>query len=141
MNWKILKQQEMVMGVLLLLFIVLDIPVPTVLGSVIHSLAGNIVVLMAAVYLFACVHPFVGIIGLYAAYEVLKRSIPVITHISNNARELNCQEEENVKLNPIPVTLEEEIVKHMVPKVNTSIYTKGATYKPILEDSGQSSFI
>ena len=141
MNWIRLKQQEMVLGVLFLLFIVLDIPVPNVLGSAIHSLAGNIVVLLPAVYLFACVHPVVGIIGLCAAYELLKRSIPVNTHISTNARELRSPSEKKVKLKPIPVTLEEEIVKQMVPKGPPSLLTKGATYKPILEDSGQSSFI
>lgn len=141
MNWKIFKQHEVFLGGLFLLFIVLDIPVPAVLGTAIHSLAGNMVVLALAVYVFAYVHPFVGIVGLYAAYELLKRSIPVFTHIPNFAPEERLRDVKKVAPVPIPTTLEEEIVKQRVSKTNSSSHTSGASYKPILEDSGQSSFI
>jgi len=141
MNLKILKLHEMVLGGLLILFSVLDIHVPTVLGTAINSLAGNIIVLVGALYLFACVHPLVGVFGLYAAYELMIRSIPAISPIPNNANLETRKDFDKLAKNQFPGTLEEEIVKQRVPKVNKSAYISGASYKPILEDSHQSSFI
>jgi hypothetical protein len=141
MNIKTLKQPEMLLGGLFILFIVLDIPVPRELGGVINSLVGNIIVLIGALFLFAYVHPVVGILGLYTAYELIQRSYPEYSPIPNNTVLENRKVFNKKAQNQFPVSLEEEVVKQRVPKVNTSKNTGKASYKPILEDSHQSSFI
>jgi len=141
MNWKIVKQHEMLLGGLFICFIVFDIPIPKELGIAINSLVGNIVVLVCALYLFVHVHPAVGILGLYAAYELLRQVNSGISPIPNNATLENRKDFDKLAENQFPVTLEEEIVKKRIPEVNTSTYTSGASYKPVLEDDHQSSFI
>ena len=141
MNGKVLKQHEMVLGGLFIFFIVFDIPVPKALGDVINSLLGNVVVLVCALYLFVHVHPVIGILGLYTAYELMHRSNPGLSPVSNYAQLENRKDFDKLAESQFPVTLEEEVVKQRVPEVNTSIYTSGASYKPVLEDTYQSSFI
>jgi len=141
MNVKIVKQHEMVLGGLFVFFILFDIPIPNVLAQGINSLVGNIIVLVCALYLFVHVHPAVGILGLYTAYELIQRSNPGLSPIPNNATLENRKDFDKLAENQFPVTLEEEVVKQRVPKVNTSTHTSGASYKPVLEDSHQSSFI
>jgi len=141
MNGKMLKQHEMLLGGLFIFFIVFDIPVPKALGDAINSLLGNVVVLVCALYLFVHVHPVIGILGLYTAYELMRRSNPGLSPISNYAQLENRKDFDKLAENQFPVTLEEEVVKQRVPEVNTSIYTGRASYKPVLEDTYQSSFI
>ena len=141
MNWKMLKQHEMILGGLFVFFILFDIPIPKVLAEGINSLFGNIVVLVCALYLFVHVHPVVGILGLYTAYELIHLSNPGLSPIPNNTTLENRKDFDKLAQNQFPVTLEEEVVKQRVPEVNTSTHTSGASYKPVLEDTYQSSFI
>ena len=141
MNGKILKQHEMVLGGLFVFFILFDIPIPNPLAGGINSLLGNVMVLVCALYLFVHVHPAVGILGLYTAYELIQRSNPGISPIPNNTTLENRKEFDKLAKNQFPVTLEEEVVRQRIPEVNTSTHTSGASYKPVLEDSHQSSFI
>jgi hypothetical protein len=141
MNVKILKQHEMVLGGLFVFFILFDIPIPNLLAEGINSITGNIIVLVCALYLFVHVHPAVGILGLYTAYELIHRSNPGLSPIPNNTTLETRKDFDKLAANQFPVTLEEEVVKQRVPEVNTSTHTSGASYKPVLEDSYQSAFI
>jgi hypothetical protein len=60
--------------VVLVLYSVLNIQTPSMLAKLIDNIYGNIVVIIAAFYLFAHSNPIVGVVGLFAAYELIRRS-------------------------------------------------------------------
>ena len=68
------KQHEMVLFVVLVIYIMFDISTPAMLAEHIDSVYGNIIVAILALSLFLSSHPVIGILGLFAAYELIKRS-------------------------------------------------------------------
>jgi len=80
---------------------------------------GNIVVILGAFYLLSCCNPIVGVIGLFAAYELIQRSSQR-TGTSAIQRYLPSQMKKDghfSAFNQFPVTLEEEVVANMAPLV------------------------
>ncbi len=68
------KQHEMVLFVVLIVYILFDVPTPQILASHVDTTYGTIIVAILALSLFLSTHPVVGILGLFAAYEFIKRS-------------------------------------------------------------------
>ena len=109
--------------VLLVIFVVFDIPYPPFLGKFINSYMGMFVVVVIALSLFS-LGPLVGALGLIATYMLLsRRTSPtdVMKFIPNNEKKNVFFQ--NVKNNIFPKTLEEEFIKNMVPFVNDN-YTE-----------------
>lgn len=99
-----------------------NIQTPQLLASVIDNIYGNIGVLVVAVYLIMKVNPVVGIVALYAAYELIQRSSGM-TGSAGIQKYLPSQFKQNSHLtafNQFPITLEEEVVKQMAPLVETN---------------------
>ena len=108
--------------VVLILYSVLNIQTPSMLANLIDNIYGNIGVLLVAVYLIMNVSPIVGIIALYAAYELIQRSSGM-TGSAGIQKYLPSQLTQNRHLsafNQFPITLEEEVVKQMAPLVETA---------------------
>ena len=68
------KQHEMVLFAVLVIYIMFDISTPAMLAEHVDSVYGNIIVAILALSLFLSTHPVIGILGLFAAYELIKRS-------------------------------------------------------------------
>jgi hypothetical protein len=68
------KQHEMVLFVVLVFYIMFDISTPAMIAEHVDSVYGNIIVAVLALSLFLSTHPVIGILGLFAAYELIKRS-------------------------------------------------------------------
>ncbi len=68
------KQHEMVLFVVLVIYIMFNISTPAMLAEHIDTVYGNIIVAVLALSLFLSTHPVIGILGLFAAYELIKRS-------------------------------------------------------------------
>lgn len=68
------KQHEMVLFVVLVIYIMFDISTPAMIAEHVDSVYGNIIVAVLALSLFLSTHPVIGILGLFAAYELIKRS-------------------------------------------------------------------
>lgn len=116
----------------LLLYSIFNIQTPSMLANLIDNIYGNIVVIFVAFYLFANTQPIVGVVGLFAAYELIKRS----SHSNGTLaiqRYLPTELTKNGHLsafNQFPVTLEEEVVKQMAPLVE-SAGPSNINYKPV----------
>ena len=99
-----------------------NIKTPQLLASVVDNIYGNIGVLVVAVYLIMKVNPVVGIVALYAAYELIQRSSGMTGSVGIQ-KYLPSQLKQNRHLtafNQFPITLEEEVVKQMAPLVETN---------------------
>jgi hypothetical protein len=106
------------------------------LAKLIDNIYGNIVVIIAAFYLFAHSNPIVGVVGLFAAYELIRRS----SHSTGTLAIERYLPTEIKKsghfsaFNQFPITLEEEVVKKMAPLVE-SAGPSNLNYKPASDDT------
>ena len=127
---------HLVLLMVLILYIVLNVPTPSMLANLIDNVYGNIVVILAAFYLFAYSHPIVGVVGLFAAYELIKRS----SHSTGTLaiqRYLPTELKKTGHLsafNQFPVTLEEEVVKDMAPLISSG-GPNSLHYKPVMDNT------
>ena len=88
----------------------------------IDNIFGNIIVIIFAFFVLVHSNPILGIIFVFAAYELLRRSSDS-TGTSAIKRYLPSQIKMDSHLsafNQFPVTLEEQMVKQMAPLVETS---------------------
>jgi hypothetical protein len=116
------NQHQLILLVVLILYIVFNIQTPQVLAQAIDNMYGNIVILLVVGYLIMNFNPLVGVIALYAAFELVRRS-SVATGSYAIERYLPSQFKTDGHLsafNQFPVTLEEEVVKQMAPLVEQS---------------------
>ena len=94
-----------------IVFIVSEVKVPGVIGQMVDTMVGKIVVVMVALSLFGA-HPVVGAIGLVAAYQLdhafsrtstLRSAVYVPSEKLKNPRVLSA-------INQFPTTVEEEVI-------------------------------
>jgi hypothetical protein len=131
------KQHEMVIFVLLILYIVFTPSVPLALAQYAESIYGQIIVIILAITLFLSTNPVVGILGLLAAYEFIRRSSRAtgIYGIETFSPTEKKKQEVMTAMNPAPTkTLEEELVDSLVviaPNDDIGL-TDGFSFQPVL---------
>ena len=114
---KVMKKDthHYVLAVLLIIFIVSDVRIPGVVGELVDTALGKIVVVMVALSLFGA-HPVVGAIGLVAAYQLIMRSqgLQVASlYIPSEIKKSRVL----TAMNQFPVTVEEEVISKQIPYV------------------------
>lgn len=125
------NRHQIILGVVFLIYIVASVPTPYILAQMVNTSVGTAIVVILALSMLGCCNPIVAILGLVAAYELVKRS--------GRAASLATAPSEVTKLaqmkkyNEFPKTLEEEMVQKMVPLVRHPP-APGANYKPVLDD-------
>src|SRR6056300_14011 len=113
---------QLFLVIILLGYIIFNIQTPHFLAPMIYNIFGNIIVIIFAFFVLVHSNPILGIIFVFAAYELLKRSSDT-TGTSAIKRYLPSQMKMDGHLsafNQFPVTLEEQMVKQMAPLVETS---------------------
>jgi hypothetical protein len=118
-------------------YLVFQIDTPQLLIPYIDSGMGMVTIIGIALYFFLYKHPVLGVLSLFTAYEVLRRSTvrlnritlfepnPVQTTIDNEMKAMNP---------PKLFTLEEQVVSSMapLPKASPKDYLE-SSYKPAFE--------
>lgn len=137
---KIFKKErnEYVAIALMVAFIVTDTKVPKVLGNLVDTLVGRVVVIGLAVSLLF-VHHALGVIALIFAYELIRRS-ESSTGTYQLRHYLPGLEKKNSHLsamNQFPVTLEEQMVNKMVPVVSGP--PSSSKFKPVMDNLHQAA--
>lgn len=129
-------RQHQLLLVVMVIYIIFNIQTPGFLAPFVDNIYGNISVLFVAFYLMTKVSPVVGIVALYAAFELIHRSSGM-TGSAGISKYLPSQLTQNKHLtafNQFPITLEEEMVKQMAPLVETS-GPSHLHYKPASDDT------
>ena len=131
-----LKQQELVILVVFVIYVLLEIKTPKPIAELSDNIYGNIFVIVIALIFFLNNKPVVGIFGLVVAYIFIKRSsVGNGTHAMR--RSLPSEKvkiQDFAKHNSFPVTLEEEVVSKMAPLVGPSSGVN-VNFKPVLNDT------
>jgi hypothetical protein len=133
---------EIVLFILFVIYLVLPIHMPQSLAPWVDSPLGMITMFVITLYLFLYTNPILGILYIFVAYELIRRSSSAMngsagqtTYIqyapSQRKRDSDLQE-----MNPVKSTsLEEDIVEKMAPVgySDPSTYVN-SSFKPIAED-------
>jgi hypothetical protein len=131
--------------VLFIIYLASDIEMPETIAAYIDSPIGMVGVLLVALFLFMHYNPILGVIGLFVAYEVVRRSarinnrVPMMTYVPTQAK----KDAELVEMNPVPpATLEEEMVAQMAPIGKSSLISYvSSEYKPVAENVHNASMM
>lgn len=133
---KVEQRHQLVLGVVFILYLLLDAKTPEPIAEYIDTPVGNIVVVLIAISTFYYSNPIVGILGVVVAYEVIRRSklasrtkFLVNQVLSNESSKFKTMEKLNVRRE---ISLEEEMVGKMAPLVKYDI-SSNTSYKPILD--------
>jgi hypothetical protein len=127
--FKTCRKHEMLLTVLIILYIVLNVPTPDVIAPYVDTPLGNIAVVLVALSLFTHSHAVVGVLGLFAAYVLIRRSSsssPIEAYVPSEKR----KSEELSALNQFPVTLEEQMVALRAPLADTEVGSATASFCP-----------
>jgi len=107
--------------VLFVIYIIFPFKTPAFLAGIINTPIGLISVLIVTVYLFFYTNPLLGVIYIFVAYELLRRSSlaiggPADNYIIEYTPSESKRAQEMVKMNPNKdETLEETIIATMAP--------------------------
>ena len=133
--------QVMIVAILLI-YVLVDVKTPDSLAELIDNVYGQIVIILGALALFSNCHPLVGVLALFAAYQLIMRSSKAtgtfaVEHVMPSEEN---KYEEMIEQNNISQSLEEEVVKNMVPLVK-DLPNGEQTYKPVLDSKIESSLL
>lgn len=124
------------LAVLLVAYIVLNIKTPTMLTGAIDSTLGNVVVVVVALSLFYTKNPILIVLGVVAAYEIIRRSSVstgsyAMEHsLKSEKKKAKAMEEYN---KPVEKTLEEDMVNAIPSNEGTPMTP--AAFEPALTRS------
>ena len=135
---KSISPLEILLFVLFVVYIVFSIPTPFFLIPLLDSPLGLAIVIITTLYLFLYTTPILGILSIFVAYEMLRRSskvtgnTPIMKYTPTQVKKDKYMKEMNPPIHVL--TLEEEIVKEMAPlgKSDPSTYID-TSYKPIAD--------
>ena len=137
------KAHQTLLAVVFAIYIIFNVETPEFLQPFVNGIVGHVVIVLLALSVFVHTGPIAGVLGLVAAYFLIKRSgsgnfmadvesvKKFIPSESNKCSQLNA-------LNQFPATLEEEVIKKMVPLVKYGASSK-ADYKPVLNPTNEAA--
>jgi hypothetical protein len=133
-----LSKMDFGMLALFVIYLVLDIYPPELLASYIDTSLGMVGILLTTLYVFMNFNPILGVVFLFVAYEIVRRSarvnnrVPMMLHTPSQAK----KDAELALMNPVASSsLEEDVVHQMAPVGKSSLisYTM-SEYKPVSTD-------
>ncbi len=126
-------KRHYVLAALLAVFIVMDIKVPPNVANLVDTIVGKVIVIMIGLSLIA-INPMVGILGVIAAYELIRRSSSsssIFSGLDFLPSEEKKQAEMQVYQNN-EISVEEEVIAQMLPRTATDVLDT-ASFKPVQE--------
>jgi len=127
------ETHHLVLAALLGIFVVLDIKIPSAVAPFLNSIVGKAFIILTALSLLA-INPIVGVVAIIASFELLRRAgsnSEVITDSqpSHPMPQEPDEPEKDLKITNIPMTLEEDVINNMLPRVATDVLDE-APFKP-----------
>jgi prepilin signal peptidase PulO-like enzyme (type II secretory pathway) len=131
--------------ILFVIYLVFDIYPTDTMAKYIDTPFGMASVLIVTLYMFVSFSPVLGVIALFVAYEVIRRSAKINNRVAM-IQYTPTQERKNVELAemnaPQPTTLEEEMVATMAPIGKSSMISyQTSEFKPVAEELHGASLV
>jgi hypothetical protein len=113
---------EVILFVVFVAYLVFQPSTPPVLSPFIDNLAGTIIVISIALYMFLYMHPILGVLGIFVAYELIRRTSTKTIAMVQYTPEQPKKDLEMKRMNPPKEkTLEESMVDKMAPIGNGGV--------------------
>ena len=128
------KAHQTLLAIVFALYIIMDIQTPYTIAPWIDSVPGNVIVTLLAISMFMVAGPIAGVLGIVAAYILIKRSSKKTGsyYLQNNGKAEEIKMKMLETYNDFPKTLEETVVQHMAPLVKHSP-AYNSNYTPVLD--------
>jgi len=151
---------EIIVFVAFIIYLIFNVQTPHFLIGTVDSPFGVVILMLLVLCLFIYTNPVLGILGLFVAYEMIRRSsmmvsgkVPMIQYTPTQIQKERHMTEMNIpkafdqsKILQEPMnqdnqsktqndtSLEVEIVQSMAPLMNSPTSYVDTTFKPILEN-------
>jgi hypothetical protein len=132
---------ELILTILFIIYLIMGYKTPEPIGSIIDSLVGKIVIFIIVVYLFMYHHPVLAVLGLFVAFDLIRRSSASKNQgamtVEESKKYAPCEKNKSSQFtafNQFPYTLEQEIIKKMAPIIKPGTSMSKSSYKPLLEN-------
>ena len=128
---------ELALFIIFVLYIIFNIDTPKFIASFIDSPLGMVVLLCVAVYLFLYTNPILGVLFIFVAFELLRRSSNVTARqaiIQYTPTQTKIDSEIKAMNPPKEKTLEEEIVDIRAPiGASPVVQFVDSSFKPVAD--------
>ena len=124
-----------ILTVVFVIYLILGLKTPQTLAPLIDNIPGKIVVVLMSIAIFIFTNPILGVISFFVAFELIRRS-SVETGTYGLDNYLPNEESKAAKLssyNQYPYTLEQEMVKKMVPAIDKDM--SKSSFVPMSDDT------
>jgi uncharacterized membrane protein YozB (DUF420 family) len=131
---------EVILFILFVAYLVFQPSTPPVLTPFVDNLFGTIVVISLALYMFLYMHPVLGVLGIFVAYELIRRTSTKTVAMIQYSPEQPVKDMEMKRMNPPKErTLEEAMVAKMAPVSDGGVIV--TDYVPVADDVRGASMI
>tara|TARA_B100000524_G_scaffold49901_3_gene23563 strand:- start:4126 stop:4575 length:450 start_codon:yes stop_codon:yes gene_type:complete len=136
------NQNQLVLTALLVIYILFDVPTPDFMAPFINHLIGQVVIVLIAVMLLVYFNPVLGVVGLFAAFQIIRKNRSVLSHVSLSPSVSSEGEKQKVmkqmNVDKPEASIELDAVSKMTPLVSNMNFSN-PSYKPVLEDKVKGS--
>jgi hypothetical protein len=126
---------EVILSVLFVIYLIMGYNTPEPLASFIDTLFGKIILFLVVVYMFLNCNSIVAILALLVIFDLIRRSSS--SQMSIATKYQPSEENKSAQFsafNQFPYTLEQEVIKKMVPTMTPGSSLSKPSYKPVLEN-------
>jgi hypothetical protein len=137
---------QLILTILFLIYLIMGYNTPLSVAELVDTPIGKLAVIIVALCVLSTSNPILGILGLFVAYELIRRSM-IKLHGGDLQSYIPSESKKNDQYssfnqNEFPYTLEQEVVQKMTIQnnnINISFDGNNSNFKPILDDTHDAS--
>lgn len=134
------KTMELILGCLMILYLLAGIQLPSSLNTAFNSWFGQVIMLLIVFYMFCNSNIILGVLTLLVVLTIMMNNQSSTMSIAmNNQPSEENKSQQFSQFNQFPYTLEQEMVKKMVPLYSAGDSINNASYEPIMDNIYDSS--
>ena len=139
---------QLILSILFVIYLLMGYNTPMSLAELVDTPVGKIAVIIVALCILSTSNPILGILALFVAYELIRRSNVALrggdlkNYIPSESKKNDQYSAFNQ--NEFPYTLEQEMVGKMTIQnnnINLSFNNNTSSFKPILDNTHNESML
>ena len=138
---------QLILSILFIIYLIMGYNTPKSLAELVDTPVGKIAVIIVALCILSTSNPILGILALFVAYELIRRSSIALRGELKNFIPSECKKSDQYSAfnqNEFPYTLEQEMVGKMTIQnnsINLSFNNNTSSFKPILDNTHNASML
>jgi hypothetical protein len=138
---------QLILSILFVIYLIMGYNTPKSLAELVDTPVGKIAVIIVALCILSTSNPILGILALFVAYELIRRSSVALRGELKNYIPSESKKSDQFSAfnqNEFPYTLEQEMVGKMTIQnnsINLSFNNNTSSFKPILDNTHNASML